>query len=104
MYSGKQVLEEKITSLIVSFIRSFGNNSHHMGKDAHPFLGKTWVSLPEACGTPLGDQSACRCQLLQWVEPAEKSAMGGEAGHCGDSLRLKPRQRLTVLLSGSMYR
>lgn len=64
-----------------------------MGKDAHPFVGKIWVSLREACGTPLGlvrgDQSACSCQLLQWVESAEKSALGREAGLCGDSIVLK---------------
>lgn len=79
-----------------------------MGKDAHPFVRKIWVSLREACGTPLGlvpgDQSACSCQLLQWVESAEKSALGREAGLCGDSMCLKPRRRLTVLVSGSMYR
>lgn len=45
---------EKKASLIVSFIRSFDNNSQHMGKRAHPFVGETWVGLPEACGTPLG--------------------------------------------------
>lgn len=36
----KMGLRRKITTLIVSFIWSFGNNSHHMGKDAHPLSRK----------------------------------------------------------------
>lgn len=80
-----------------------------MGKDAHPFGGKIWVSLPMACGTPLGlvlgDQSACRLSITavdgvsREVRPAFWRQHGVKAqaeAHCACKwVRVQIRQRDT---------